>query len=258
MSGGSGADTFVIATGDGNDTVTDWSDGDRLDLSGLADVFAFADLAITGNKVAAGDVTLTLYGLSATNLTADDVLFGERDAAMVLTGSSANETFRGGSGDDSLDAGAGNDIVSGYYGSDILRGNAGNDKVYGGLGIDSVYGGSGNDTVHGGSGDDLVRGGNNSDQLFGGDGDDAVDGEAGDDVLTGGTGADRFAFDDGDGSDVIADYAEEDMIDLTGISTVHGMADLVLGATGFTAGDVSVDIGATGMATLDASDFLFA
>ena len=93
---------------------------------------------------------------------------------------------------------------------------------------------------------DLVRGGNNSDQLFGGDGDDAVDGETGDDVLTGGTGADRFAFDDGDGSDAITDYTEDDILDLTGVTSVHGLADLVLGASGFTAGDVSIDIGAAG------------
>jgi Ca2+-binding RTX toxin-like protein len=260
--GGTGADRFVFANGDGSDTVRLWESADTLDFSGVDDVFAMTDLVISdsmGNtNVVAGNVSVTLTMVASSSLAADDFVFRARDAALVQTGTGGADSLVGGSGDDSLDAGAGNDVVAGHYGDDILRGGAGVDSLDAGLGNDTAYGGSGNDVVAGGAGDDEVRGGNDADQLFGGDGNDAVDGEAGNDVLTGGAGADRFAFDSADGSDVITDYTEADVIDLTGIATVHGLADLLLGATGFTAGDVSVDIGAAGMATLDASDFLFA
>ncbi|MFO1070304.1 MAG: calcium-binding protein [Geminicoccaceae bacterium] len=259
--GGAGADRFVFANGGGGDTVRFWESADRLDFSGVDNVFAMTDLVISGSTsttVAAGDVSVTLTMVASASLAADDFVFRSRDTAVLQTGTGGADSLVGGSGDDSLDAGSGNDVVAGNYGNDILRGGAGVDSLDGGLGNDTAYGGSGNDAVAGGAGDDEVRGGNDADQLSGGDGNDAVDGESGNDVLTGGAGADRFAFDSGDGSDVITDYTEADVIDLTGIATVHGLADLVLGANGFTAGDVSITIGSAGMATLDASDILFA
>jgi Ca2+-binding RTX toxin-like protein len=47
LTGGSGADTFVFANGDGDITVTDFSigGGDKIDLSGLTGVTDFADLS---------------------------------------------------------------------------------------------------------------------------------------------------------------------------------------------------------------------
>ena len=162
-----------------------------------------------------------------------------------------------------IDGGSGNDLLYGQYGADIVRGGAGNDIVHGGNGSDQVYGGSGSDTLRGSLGDDLVRGGLDDDLVFGDGGNDIVDGEAGNDQLTGGTGVDVFAFDSGDGTDTITDFADGEQIDLTGIAAVSSIADLSImtgeGGVGsvMLAGDVTI-LSSRGVASWDASDFIFA
>ena len=79
LTGGSGSDTFVFAGTWGDDTVTDFEDGlDLFDFS--ASGLNFADLTISQ---AASDTliedafgnSITLQGITATDITADDFFF---------------------------------------------------------------------------------------------------------------------------------------------------------------------------------------
>ncbi|MEL7038805.1 MAG: hypothetical protein AAFO04_24815 [Cyanobacteria bacterium J06592_8] len=57
FSGGSGADTFILAVGEGTDTITDFEIGiDVIGLEGLT----FADLSLSGNAIAVDDETLAI------------------------------------------------------------------------------------------------------------------------------------------------------------------------------------------------------
>lgn len=83
LTGGRGADTFVITAGNGNDTITDfyvrWSDVIRLEGYGFDDV---SDLRGRLDQVGDDTVidltygeTLTLLGVDASELTADEFIF---------------------------------------------------------------------------------------------------------------------------------------------------------------------------------------
>nr|MDJ0595237.1 hypothetical protein [Pleurocapsa sp. MO_226.B13] len=78
ITGGFGRDTFVLAAGEGTDTITDFGDGDLIglvngDLIGLADGLTFADLSFAGNAISFGSETLAnLTGVDTTTLTEAD------------------------------------------------------------------------------------------------------------------------------------------------------------------------------------------
>jgi len=73
----------------------------------------------------------------------------------------------------------------------------GNDLIVAGAGNDHIWGDSGNDLLYGGVGQDEISGGEGIDVLYGGK--DA-------DILRGGEGSDIFAFNSGDGADIVQDY----------------------------------------------------
>ncbi|MEL6383120.1 MAG: glycerophosphodiester phosphodiesterase family protein [Cyanobacteria bacterium J06626_18] len=67
-SGGAGADTFVLAAGEGTDTITDFEVG--TDFIGLADGLTFAALSFSGDAISTGDETLAvLQGVNTSALT---------------------------------------------------------------------------------------------------------------------------------------------------------------------------------------------
>jgi hypothetical protein len=80
-----GADTFVFLGAFGNDTVSgfDWlQDGEVIDVSVISAIADFTDLVAnhltqgaTGAVITAGSNTITLTGVFATDLLADDFLF---------------------------------------------------------------------------------------------------------------------------------------------------------------------------------------
>lgn len=80
LSGGSGEDVFVFGTGYGTDRVTDFGDGDRLDLRGLEVAADFDDVMEMAREGPAGLILdfgtdrLVLEGLSTNDLSVDDVL----------------------------------------------------------------------------------------------------------------------------------------------------------------------------------------
>ncbi|MDY7024574.1 MAG: glycerophosphodiester phosphodiesterase, partial [Cyanobacteriota bacterium] len=62
FSGGQGSDTFVLAMGEGTDTITDFEVG--IDAIALAEGLTFAELSISGNTIAVGDEVLaTVLGV---------------------------------------------------------------------------------------------------------------------------------------------------------------------------------------------------
>ncbi|MBE9063540.1 S-layer family protein [cf. Phormidesmis sp. LEGE 11477] len=67
FSGGSGSDTFVLAAGEGTDTIVDFEIG--IDLIGLADGLSLGALTFEGNSILFEDETLAiLQGVDATSL----------------------------------------------------------------------------------------------------------------------------------------------------------------------------------------------
>lgn len=144
----------------------------------------------------------------------NDAVFGNQD----------NDQLFGNEGRDTVFGGQGNDSVYGGQGNDEAHGNLGDDVVYGNKGDDRLFGNEGNDQLFGNEGDDFLHGGQGNDSLYGGQGDDVLNGGAGDDILFGGLGSDVFAFDGGQGNDVVADFrfAEGDRLDLSGQDYVLG------------------------------------
>jgi Ca2+-binding RTX toxin-like protein len=68
--GGQGIDTFVLAIGDGTDTITDFTVG--TDLIGLANGLSFGQLTFEDNQIqVAGEVLASLAGVETTTLTAE-------------------------------------------------------------------------------------------------------------------------------------------------------------------------------------------
>ncbi len=83
LSGGPDDDTFVFAPGGGDDTITDFGNGDdRIDLSAFADITSFNDLSVEQQE---GDVvidlsgqgggTIIMSGFDIANLDASDFIF---------------------------------------------------------------------------------------------------------------------------------------------------------------------------------------
>jgi Ca2+-binding RTX toxin-like protein len=62
LTGGAGADTFIFATGDGHDKITDFTPGkDRINLSDLAGISSFSDLK-SHLKASHGDLLIQDHG----------------------------------------------------------------------------------------------------------------------------------------------------------------------------------------------------
>jgi Ca2+-binding RTX toxin-like protein len=73
LTGGSGSDTFIFATLDGTDTITDFSDG--LDYIGLSGGLTFGQLSFSGSNIivtSTNKILATLTGINTTTLTSAD------------------------------------------------------------------------------------------------------------------------------------------------------------------------------------------
>ena len=127
LSGGSGADTFHFDEGHGDDTITDFSttDGDKIHLTcfdasitweqlqaamtDVADDMSTTEVdetAVVIDLSAYGGGTITLQGVSSTDLTADmfvlDTLHGEDDSNDSIKGGTSDDTMSGGTGADTF------------------------------------------------------------------------------------------------------------------------------------------------------------
>jgi Ca2+-binding RTX toxin-like protein len=71
--GGPGSDTFVLAVGDGTDTIQDFTVG--TDLIGLATGLSFGQLAFEDNQIQfAGEVLASFTGINTTTLGEDSFI----------------------------------------------------------------------------------------------------------------------------------------------------------------------------------------
>ncbi|TPG37695.1 glycosyl hydrolase family protein, partial [Roseomonas nepalensis] len=133
LTGGNGADTFVFASGDGKDIITDFQPGvDHLLLNGVSANSVSTKASSSGLVVSYGKDTITLQGVTA--LKAGDITYGDvvtlssaqlldrstSTRAQTVTGSAGNDTIKGGAGDDWIIGGAGNDVLSGGAGRDTF------------------------------------------------------------------------------------------------------------------------------------------
>lgn len=187
-------------------------------------------------------LVLSFPGDGRNVLTDSGVDGGPSNPALVIGGTSGNDT---------IITGRGNDEVFGYAGNDRLETGAGNDAITPGDGTDTIDGGSGEDVVIywdasgpvavglnlsplsqagqsvdqisnvedaiGSTGDDWMFGDaqdnelagyDGNDRLEGGGGDDFLFGQQGDDLLRGDAGSDLI--DPGDGLDTLTGGAGED------------------------------------------------
>ena len=229
LTGGEGADTFVFGDGD---TVTDFEDGSDLidiqeDFGHINAVNFDTNVTIRQSgddvEVQIGDAVLTLTGLSAADVSADDFILADiqgSDHADHLIGDDGDNRLNGGGGDDTLEGGAGNDDLQGDDGNDDLHGGDDDDRLRGGAGADRLNGGDGHDdwalywdsdagvtvnlatgTGQGGhaEGDTLtgierIEGSDHADHLTGNDGDNGFGGNAGADTIDGGEGYDFAGY----------------------------------------------------------------
>lgn len=118
--------------------------------------------------------------------------------------------------------------------------------------------------------EDIIRGGEGTNSLWGGGSSDIINGRAGDDVITGGfgddlligrAGNDMFRFDLYEGRDVIADFADGDMIDLS--LTGEDFSDVTIREIADTRtivrirDDLKIVVLHDDTVTVDEADFLF-
>ncbi|MGB3189233.1 MAG: hypothetical protein WBB43_07360 [Limnoraphis sp.] len=74
LTGGNGPDVFVLAAGNGTDTITDFANPDDI---GLAGGLSFSDLSFSGNNIiltSTSEVLATLVGVDTTSLTSSDFM----------------------------------------------------------------------------------------------------------------------------------------------------------------------------------------
>ncbi|MDF1721638.1 MAG: hypothetical protein P1U65_13260, partial [Minwuia sp.] len=236
LDGGTGNDTLLFSTGFGNDlilasdaliaetnTLFFDSSFNKLDvrLKSFANPGDLSASLVIRHDLGGGEITINdfidsnagdSFGALRTGFEiiefADGTLIDLRQG-LVLRGEAQGEHMRGTNQNDQISTASGDDEVEGFAGAD------------------SLFGGQGNDTLDGGDGDDQIFGGTDSDQLSGGEGDDLLEAGLNQDTLSGGGGNDTFVFSDGDGADVITDFATGDLIDLRGVSAIGSFQDVL-------------------------------
>ena len=256
LTGGAGEDTFAYKYGAaGDDTITDFNvDEDSIDLSLLQVNIAYDELTIVQDgddtKITVShddftnDITITLEGVTATDVTADNFTMPNPPVDEITTD-------------------AGHKVVTD---SDPFEGSDGNNNMYSNSSSKQIFGYGGNDKIFGGEGDDEIYGGDGGDLLMGEEGDDTLDGGADADVLVGGSGDDTFVFQADHGNDTIKDFEDgNDTIDLTAFSSITGFSqltisdnddgDAVIDLSSFGGGEITLE--GTSSSDLDASDFDF-
>jgi Ca2+-binding RTX toxin-like protein len=218
---GDGNDT-IDAAGDGNDTIQPGAGHNQLLLGNGNDL-----LRLTGN-----DTVMASRGSATVNAAgAKSTVIDDRAARLTFVGGAGSATVVGGCGSDTVYGGSGRLIVS--------AGSAGNNLVFAGTGAATVLGGGWGDRVYAqgdqrqalfagvgnetlsaaqSSGNDSIGAGSGQDMLIGGSGADTSIGGSGAATMQGGSGADMFAFIEGcaGSHDVILNFDAADKIDLIG------------------------------------------
>ena len=215
LTGGDGSDIFVYSEGDGNDTITDYAEDDKIRfLTGTAKATTKKNDVI----FTVGSGKITVKGGKNKIITCIDSKGVEYTYPKILTYNEDNTSVK------ILAAYNKNSFNMVNYGDELytvnasavkhdisITGNKEANKITGSSQDDLIDGAGGTDTLEGGKGNDTLIGGKGNDKLYGGKGADSLWGGAGNDTLFGGDDADIFVF-NGEGKDVIADFAEIDTI----------------------------------------------
>ena len=268
LTGGEGRDIFVFGAGDGDDTITDFTDRtDLIDLSAFAGIAGFDDLTISDNDDGNSVIDLSDHGGGTIMLTGVETADLDRGYFVfyqdTYIGTDGDDTLEGGHGDDTLTGGAGADTfvfaaghgddtvtdltdgedlidLSAFVGITSFDDLTVSDNADGHAVIDLTAHGGGTITLTGVAtadldGDDFTfyqdtyTGTDGADTLAGGAGADTITGLAGDDTLTGGAGADTFVFAAGHGTDTVTDFTDgEDLIDLSAFTGITSFDELTV------------------------------
>ncbi|MEF8701743.1 MAG: calcium-binding protein [Candidatus Accumulibacter sp. UW26] len=238
LMGGQGADTYILSKSGGQDRIDNYDDDDGVDVAKFTDVATIDVTGITryGNHLVlqygtlGGQLTVEnyFYSDSATYYRIDTFDFTNADwsvtdikSRVITKGSELTDSIYGyNNGTNRIFAYGGNDYVYGGDDNDTLDGGTGDDYVYGGDGNDVLDGGAGKDYLYGSGGNDSVFGQTGEDSLYGDDGNDTLDGGAGDDYLVGGQGADTYILSKAGGQDRIANYDDDDSVDVAKFTDV--------------------------------------
>lgn len=224
LKGSAGIDTYAYRSAEeGGDTIKDFRDGEKIDLSEVLDDVqgfdasrAFEDgylrvaqnssstelyLDMDGSAGSGSEILfLTLLKTLADHIGADSFILPETVAMQepqpeaALPPPVAEEPVPEPEAiviADPLN-------LRGDKHDNVLTGDSGDDKLKGAGGDDILYGGDGDDVLWGNSGNDVLYGG------------------AGADWMKGGSGSDIFVFGDGalDGVDTVADFRSQDTIEI--------------------------------------------
>ena len=182
LASGNGSDTFVFASGDGDDEINDFTitgGQDKIDLSAFTSIASLDDLkGEISLRDSNTDIKIDLPGggeISLNNVTNAGLNANDRDFYGLTSDNFIFYTKR----------------ISGNMGDRF------NNEINGGSGDDAIYGEQGRDILNGSGGDDEIYGGEDKDTINGGEGDDWLDGGSDDDT---------FVFEPGNGNDVIMDF----------------------------------------------------
>ncbi|NET02607.1 MAG: calcium-binding protein [Sphaerospermopsis sp. SIO1G1] len=207
--GNPGSDTFVLTTGEGTDTINDFTAGE--DKISLLDDLSFEQLTLTETagdlevKVTNTDEVLAILkgveSLSSSDVIAEpeDIVTGtpeDDDLLAPIDLDGQRDIVFTGAGNDSIDVSVstvGLNRLFGGSGADQFYLSTG-DRAFGGTGIDEFFAldGTGGNRMSGGAGDDIFHLGS-GDRAVGGTGNDTFNViEGGDNILAGGAGADNF------------------------------------------------------------------
>ncbi len=221
ITGGSGNDTllnygnnvlFTHAAGEGNDVIMGFNETSTLSISGDA-----YSTQVSGNNVVVTAGTGKIILAGAAKL--DTVNIDGKQASTKLTltnSSSAKVTLPAAYISANASARSAAIQITGNGLDNSILGGSGNYTLAGGAGNDSIDGGTGNDSMNGGSGNDYILGGDGNDKLQGYTGNDTLSGGFGNDSLWGGSGSDIFIYISGDGKDMIYNFDDSDMLQITG------------------------------------------
>ena len=235
LTGGTGADVFVLTADGVTDKITDFTVGeDRVDLSDWTGLRStnqlFFDTITGGLQITYGDEVLILRSadgsaIATTDIPATDLIAAARIPLEITAGLPGPITTPPDLPErpilpDPTPNPTEPSMPYERYGTrnnDRLIGTSNNDLLYGVGGDDTLSGGAGDDLLFGGQGSDLLQGGNGNDYLFGGEGrdgdwrdplapatsanSDILEGGAGNDELYGQAGRDRI--DGGAGDDLL-------------------------------------------------------
>ena len=183
LTGGKGSDVFVYGKGDGNDVIQGYGEGDKISLG--------SDVVIIDATMKSGDAVIKVDSSS---------IIVKNSSEITLTAGGEDTVFSNGLfvEDNSVKAPAsfkGTIDLSKYSVQNIDASLAKNAiSIQGGVSDDSLIGGTGKDVIYGNAGADTLWGGKSNDTLWGGEGNDS------------------FIYKVEEGTDIIMDFTNNDLL----------------------------------------------